>query len=244
MRVGQWAGGPPGFAEIFVHRPSHDLLETLRIRLDRPGRLVEENPLHAEQRDEHRHQLDLRLLVARDLVDPVVERIEIDRPHRHARRRERAQHAEELLLRVDEIDDHAARSARSLRSFGAHSSRFALQFARHSISTPFPADGCRNATRQPCAPGTGASLISRYPAAFSRARCASMSSTRRQMWWIPSPRFSMNFAIGESGDGRLEQLEIRVADGEKRRLHPCVSTVSTCRCQPEVPRKSSPRRAT
>ena len=46
-----------------------------------------------------------------------------------------------------------------------------------------------------------------------------MSSTRSVMWCRPGPRFSMYFAIGESGDGRFEKLEAGFADRDEVRAH-------------------------
>src|SRR5947208_8188260 len=138
-------------AQEGAERDAGDLLEALAVRLDRARWLVEKNSFDAEERDEHRDQVEVGLLVARDLVDPIFERIEIDPAHRHAGRGERAQHAEELLLRIDEVED----DQRGRRETFDH------DFSLNSISTPLPAAGWRNATRHPCAPGTGASLMSR-----------------------------------------------------------------------------------
>ena len=75
----------------------------------------------------------------------------------------------------------------------------------------------RGARRRRCAASRRAA---RPPCAFRCASVASMSSTRIAMWCRPSPRFSMNFATVDSGVGRLEQLQVRVAD---RRASPRVT---------------------
>src|SRR3954449_8756218 len=204
-------------AEKRAQRHSRHLLEALPVRLHRTRRLVEEDPFDAEERDEHRDQVEVGLLVAGDLVDPVLERIEVDAAHRHAGGGERTQHAEEFLFRIDEIEDDQ-RGGREA---------FDHDFSLSSISTPLPAAGWRKATRQPCAPGTGASLMSRYPSDLRCARCGSMESTRKQMWWIPSPRFSMNFATVDSGPAGSSSSRFASPADKNAVRTPCVVTVST-----------------
>src|SRR5216684_5770160 len=113
-----------------------NLFEALAIRLDGAGGLVEKDPFDAEERDEHRDEIEIRLLVAGDLMDPVLERIEIDAAHRHTGGGEGHQHPEELLLGIDEIDDDQRRRKES----------FDHCFSLSSIRTPLPAAGCRKAT--------------------------------------------------------------------------------------------------
>src|SRR5207253_3402320 len=57
--------------KVLLDRHADDLLESLPVRLDRTGRLIEKNALDAEQRDEHRDQVEARLVAARELARPV-----------------------------------------------------------------------------------------------------------------------------------------------------------------------------
>src|SRR5712691_8923110 len=204
-------------AEVLLERHADDVLEALCERFDRAARLIEKDAFDAEERNKHRDQAEVRLVLASDLTEPVFERVQVDGPHGDPGRRKRAEHAEELLLRVDQIEDDQRGNVEA----------FDHSFSLSSINTPFPADGWRNATRQPCAPGTGASLISRNPRFFKRARCSSRWVTRRQMWWIPSPRLAMKRPMGESSDkgSRSSRLESPTERNEVRT--PCDSTVST-----------------
>src|SRR5712692_9574616 len=79
-------------AEILRERNANHFLEPLRKRLDRSRRLVEKDPLHAEQRHEHGDQIEIVLVLARELPDPVIERIEVDGAQRQPGRRERGQY--------------------------------------------------------------------------------------------------------------------------------------------------------
>src|SRR6202140_5443348 len=74
------------------------LFEALAVRFDGAGGLVEEDPFDAEEGDEHGDEIEVGLLVAGDLMDPVFERIEIDAAHGHTGGGEGHQHSEELLL--------------------------------------------------------------------------------------------------------------------------------------------------
>src|SRR5947207_172860 len=65
-------------SEVLRKRGPDGVLEALRVRLDRPRRLVEEDALHAEQRHEHGDQVEVRLVLVRHLADPVVEGVEVD----------------------------------------------------------------------------------------------------------------------------------------------------------------------
>src|SRR5580765_5647930 len=112
--------------QVLQHRHSDGILEALCKRRDGPLRLVEEDPLHAEEGDEHRDQVDVRLVAAGKLPQPVVERVEVDPAHRHARRREGEEHPEELLLRIDEIDDHERVTLEALDHCGRSLSRAGL----------------------------------------------------------------------------------------------------------------------
>ena len=80
-------------------------------------------------------------------------------------------------------------------------------------------DGWMKATSDPCAPGRGASSISRTPRAFSCASAAAMSSTRSVMWWSPGPRFATNLAIGESSAVGFEQFDAALAGRDEVRAH-------------------------
>ena len=57
--------------KVLLDRHSDDFLESLPVRLDCSGGLIEENALDAEQRDEHRDQVEARLVTARELARPV-----------------------------------------------------------------------------------------------------------------------------------------------------------------------------
>ena len=69
------------------------------------------------------------------------------------------------------------------------------------MSTPRPASGWRNATRLPSAPGNAARGGSAgIPCRTDPRARASRSSTAKQTWWTPPPRFARNFATGESAE--------------------------------------------
>src|SRR5436309_1600580 len=140
----------PAFeTKIRANCHSRYFVEALRVRLDRSRGLVEVDALDAEEGKEDRRHVEVRLLAVGDLADPVLVRVEVDAAHRHARRRELREKAEEFLLRIHQIDDD---ERERLEAFDHDS------FSLSSMRTPFPAAGWRNATRQPCAPGIGASL--------------------------------------------------------------------------------------
>ena len=82
-----------------------------------------------------------------------------------------------------------------------------LQFDQHAVG----AGGMDE--RDERALGALARLLVNQPdaARLQRASAAWMSSTRSVMWWMPGPRFSMNFAMGESGAVGFEQFEGRLA---------------------------------
>ena len=67
-----------------------------------------------------------------------------------------------------------------------------------SMSRPPALAGWRNAMREPCAPCRGSSSINRTPCAFSASHRRVDVRHAHAEWCRPSPRFSRNFATGES----------------------------------------------
>jgi len=57
--------------KVLMDRHADDILEVLGVRLDRARRLVEKDALHAKQRHEHGDEIEVRLLAARELPQPV-----------------------------------------------------------------------------------------------------------------------------------------------------------------------------
>src|SRR2546423_757528 len=96
----------PSFeAKIRANGHPRHFIEALRVRLDRSRGLVEVDALDAEEGKEDRRHVEVRLLAMGDLADPVLVGIEVDAAHRHARRRELDEEAEEFLPRIHQIDD-------------------------------------------------------------------------------------------------------------------------------------------
>jgi hypothetical protein len=58
--------------KVLMDRHADDVLESLGVRLDRTRRLVEKDALHPKQRHEHGDQIEVRLLTARELPEPVL----------------------------------------------------------------------------------------------------------------------------------------------------------------------------
>src|ERR1043166_3986415 len=78
-------------SQIRKNGHSRHVVEALPVRLDRPAGLVEVDALDAEEGEEHRRHVEVRLLAVGDLADPVLVRVEVDAAQRHARRRERGE---------------------------------------------------------------------------------------------------------------------------------------------------------
>ena len=126
--------------KVFLDGRADHFLEALPVRLDRSGRLVKKNALDAKERHEHGDQIEIGLVMPRDLTEPVLERVEVDGPKSNPGGRDSGQNAEKLLPRIDQIDDD---QRGPLEAFD-HSI-----FSLSSINTPLPAAGWRNATRHP-----------------------------------------------------------------------------------------------
>src|SRR5439155_22920181 len=122
----------PFEAKIRTNCHSRHFVEALRVRLDRSRGLVEVDALDAEKGKEDRRHVEVRLFAMGDLADPVLVRIEVDAAHRHARGRELREEAEELLLRIHQVDDD---ERERLEAFD-HGS-----VSLSSMRTPFPAAG-------------------------------------------------------------------------------------------------------
>ena len=58
--------------KVLMDRHTDDVLESLGVRLDRTRRLVEKDALHSKQRHKHGDQVEVRLLAARELPQPVL----------------------------------------------------------------------------------------------------------------------------------------------------------------------------
>src|SRR6266568_4244495 len=106
--------------------------------------------------------------------------------------------------------------------------------SRSSIRTPPVERGWMNAIRDPSAPGRPAAPAISSPALLKRSSVASRSSTSKQRWWIPSPRFSRKRAkVVPSVVGSTSSMRVRPAGSIATRA-PSPSTRS-------MPRSSSPR---
>ena len=160
--LAKFAGNPPAP----VGGPP---LESIRVGGDLARGLVGKHPLDAVERKEDGRRKRGRLAAAGDLAHPALEGVERDPADGNAGRAGLVQHSPELLAGRDEVDDH---ECPGLHGAGA--------VCESSISTPSPAEGWRNATRLPPAPGTGISFTSRKPRSWSSASVASSSSTAKQ----------------------------------------------------------------
>src|SRR5690606_25543883 len=92
-------------AEAFVDAAAGAALGALAVALDLPHPVVEEDPLDAEERHEHRRQPGRRRLAAGDLDHPLFEYGEAEASKDGADRLETLEDPPELLGRIGEVDD-------------------------------------------------------------------------------------------------------------------------------------------
>ena len=97
-----------------------------------------------------------------------------------------------------------------------------------SIRTPCVADGCVKAIR-PRSPGRGPSAMG-SPSACSASTFASTSPTVKAMWWIPSPRRSMNRPMSRVVAQGFEQFDVRFALLDERRPDAAFCVLEDLRC--------------
>jgi len=95
-----------------------------------------------------------------------------------------------------------------------------------SIKTPLVVFGCKKATNLLSAPFLGCSFKTVNPSCFNLAISLLISSTAKAIWWIPSPFFEINLAIGLSSLVASNNSILFGPDLKKEVLTPSLATSS------------------
>src|SRR4051794_16697285 len=131
--------------QVPFHVHPHPPPEALAVALHLADSFVEEDPLDAEEGDEHRRETQRLTPLAHRLGHPVVEARDVDAAQHHSRHAELLENPPELLGRIDQMDDHQR----------AGTDHPPCSPSESSSSTPPALLGWTNCTQQPPAPRVG-----------------------------------------------------------------------------------------